>query len=72
MPFDYKIVEHIVTLSESGNTSKELNRISNNGTPPKWDLRTWMHTDGGEKLLKGITLTDAEIRTLREAIPADL
>lgn len=72
MAFDYKIVEHIATLSTSGDTAKELNRVSYNGAPPKWDLRTWRRTDGEEKLLKGLTMTDAEIKALKEAIPADL
>ena len=72
MAFDYRIVEHIATLSTSGDTTKELNRVSYNGAPPKWDLRTWRRTDGEEKLLKGLTMTDTEIKALKAAIPADL
>ena len=38
--FNYEIVEHIATLSQSGDTSKELNRVSYNGSPAKYDLRS--------------------------------
>lgn len=72
MAFDYKIVEHVATLSTSGDTTKELNKVSYNGAAPKWDLRTWRRTGGEEKLLKGLTMTDDEIKALREAIPASL
>lgn len=58
--FNYEIVEHIATLSQSGDTSKELNLISYNGSPAKYDLRSWRRTDGEEKLLKGLTLTAEE------------
>lgn len=39
--FNYEIVEHIATLSQGGDTSKELNRASYNGSPAKYDLRSW-------------------------------
>ena len=66
--FNYEIVEHIATLSQSGDTSKELNRVSYNGIPAKYDLRSWKRTDGEEKLLKGLTLTDEEATALKEAL----
>lgn len=66
--FNYEIVEHIATLGQSGDTSKELNRVSYNGSPAKYDLRSWRRTDGEEKLLKGLTLTDEEARALKEAL----
>lgn len=66
--FNYEIVEHIATLSQSGDTSKELNRVSYNGSPAKYDLRIWKRTDGEEKLLKGLTLTDEEATALKEAL----
>lgn len=66
--FNYKIEEHITTLSESGDTSKELNLVSYNGSPAKYDLRSWKRTDGEEKLLKGLTLTVEEARALKEAL----
>ena len=66
--FNYEIVEHIATLSQNGDTSKELNRVSYNGSPAKYDLRSWKRTDGEEKLLKGLTLTDEEATALKEAL----
>ena len=48
--FNYEIVEHIATLSQSGDTSKELNRVSYNGSPAKYDLRSWKRTSGAGKL----------------------
>lgn len=66
--FNYEIVEPIAVLSQSGDTTKELNRVSYNGQPAKYDLRSWRRTDGEEKLLKGLTLTDEEARALKEAL----
>ena len=66
--FNYEVVEQIAVLSQSGDTTKELNRVSYNGSPAKYDLRSWRRADGEEKLLKGLTLTDEEARALREAL----
>lgn len=65
--FEYKITEHIATLSESNRgTALELNRISYGGQPPKWDLRRWEKTD--HRMLKGITLNDDEMKTLVDVL----
>ena len=40
-PFNYEITERIAVLSQSGDTSKELNKVSYNGQPAKYDLRSW-------------------------------
>lgn len=66
--FQYEIVEHIATLSESNSTTKELNRISYNGAPPKLDLRSWKQEGEGKRMLKGLTLTDAEAEALKDAL----
>lgn len=68
--FDYEIVEHIATLSTSsdGHTTKELNRVSYRGAAPKYDLRSWRRDGDGEKLLKGLTLTEEEMNALKEAL----
>lgn len=70
--FDYKIVEHIATLSTSsdGHTTKELNRVSYRGAAPKYDLRSWRRDSDGEKLLKGLTLTDEEMTALKDTLEA--
>lgn len=66
--FNYEILEHIAVLSQRGDTSKELNRISYNGSPAKYDLRSWRRADGEEKLLKGITLSEEEASFLKQAL----
>ena len=66
--FNYEILERIAVLSQNGDTSKELNLISYNGSPAKYDLRTWKRADGEEKLFKGLTLTAEEALTLKEAL----
>lgn len=66
--FQYEIVEHIATLSENNGTTKELNRISYNGAPPKLDLRSWKREGEERRMLKGLTLTDAEAEALKEAL----
>lgn len=66
--FQYEITEHIATLSEYYGTTKELNRISYNGAPPKLDLRSWKQEADGKRMLKGLTLTEEEADALREAL----
>lgn len=66
--FNYEIVERIAVLSQSGDTSKELNRVSYNGASPKYDIRSWRRTDGEEKLLKGLTLNEEEMEALKQAV----
>lgn len=59
----FDIVEHIGVISESSKGwTKELNRVSWNGRPAKYDLREWAPDHA--KMGKGITLSDDEIRTL--------
>jgi len=66
--FHYEIIKHIVTLSESGDTSKELNIVIYGDKAPKYDLRTWRRCEGKETLLKGLTLTLDEIKALKTAL----
>lgn len=68
MAFRYEVIEQIAVLSEIGDTSKELNLIAYGNRPPKYDLRSWKHTDGEDIMLKGVTLTEEEAITLREAL----
>lgn len=67
-PFKYEITERIAVLSQSGDTSKELNKVSYNGQPAKYDIRSWRRTDGEEKLLKGLTLSEEEVEALKQAL----
>ncbi len=49
---------------------KELNKISWNGGAPKFDIRDW--DENHEKMGKGITLSEVELRKLRELIDIEL
>lgn len=64
----YDVVEHIAVLSDNNGVTKELNRISYNGAPPKLDLRAWKPDGIGKRMLKGLTLTNEEAKALREAL----
>ncbi len=59
----FEIKQQIGTISESGKGwTKELNLISWNGASPKYDIRDW--APDHEKMGKGITLTEEEVRAL--------
>lgn len=64
--FKYEIVERIAILSENGKWTKELNKVSWNERPAKYDLRDWNHEEG--KMGKGVTLSDLEISNLKEVL----
>ena len=63
----FTITEHIGTLSESPKGwKKELNKVSWNDKEPKYDIRDW--SPEHDKMGKGITLTDEEVRKLKELL----
>lgn len=62
----YEITEKIAVLSEKGNWTKELNKVSWNERAAKYDIRDWNHEEG--KMGKGITLSDEEAEVLKEAL----
>jgi len=65
--FTYEIVEKIAVLGTSAKGwTKELNKISWNGKPAKYDIREW--DPEHEKMGKGITLTDDEFEKLKQAM----
>ena len=65
--FQYEIVEHIGVLSESPKGwKKELNIISWNGKPSKYDIRDWAPEH--EKMGKGVTLSEEEVEKLKELL----
>ena len=65
----YEIVEEIGVLSEGSNGwRKELNKISWNDRAPKYDIRDW--APGHEKMGKGVTLTEDELKALYGLIDA--
>lgn len=64
---EYEIIEEIGVLSENARGwRKELNRISWNGHPAKYDIRDW--AEDHEKMGKGITLTDEEAEVLKKLL----
>ena len=65
--FNYEIMEELGVLSESSSGwTKELNLISWNGRPPKFDIRDW--SPDHEKMGKGITLSNDDIKSLKELL----
>lgn len=65
--FSYEILEEIAILSENAKGwRKELNIVSWNERPPKFDLRDW--SPDHEKMGKGITLSNEEFEALKKAI----
>ncbi len=59
----YEVVKHIGVLSEGNNGwKKEVNMISWNGRPAKYDIRDW--DESHEKMTKGITLSEDEMSEL--------
>ena len=65
--FTYEIVENIGVISEgTRGWQKELNLISWGGKDPKYDIRDWDPTH--EKMTKGVTLTEDDLRSLKELL----
>ena len=63
----FEILHSIACLSEEkSGWRKELNLISWNGKEPKYDLRSW--SEDHSKMGKGITLSDAELSALKDAL----
>jgi hypothetical protein len=67
---NYKIAEHIATISESTKRGDlELNRVSFNNNPVKYDLRRWTVDEDGEKVpMRGVQLSEAEYECLKKVI----
>lgn len=62
---NYTIEKNLATFSKSDNGySLELNLISFNGNPAKYDLRRWLRVNGQAKMLKGIALSKDEMSNL--------
>ncbi|MGX7418490.1 YdbC family protein [Carnobacterium gallinarum] len=67
--FSFEIMEEIAVLSENAKGwKKELNLVSWNGNPPKFDLRDW--DSEHEKMGKGLTLSNEEVKGLKQALAA--
>lgn len=67
----YEIINNIGVVSTSTKGWQlELNRVSWNGKEPKYDLRSW--SPDHEKMGKGITLTEEDIKSLAELLAKEV
>jgi len=65
--FKFEIIEHLGVLSESAKGwTKELNKVSFNDRPAKYDLREW--DPEHQKMSKGVTLNDEEMEILSKIL----
>ncbi|MEW6064095.1 MAG: PC4/YdbC family ssDNA-binding protein [Bacillota bacterium] len=65
--FKYEIIKTLGVLSESSKGwRKELNLISWNDKPPKYDIREW--SPDREKMGKGVTLSEEELKELKKLL----
>lgn len=63
----FEIKKHIAVLStKPSGWTKELNLVSWNGKPAKYDIREW--DEEHKTMSKGSTFTTEEIENLREAL----
>lgn len=63
--FKYEIIKELGVISEGARGwAKELNLISWNDKPPKYDIRDWAPEH--EKMGKGVSLTEEEMESLIE------
>lgn len=69
--FTFDIQKSRGTISESSKGwTKELNLVSWNGRKPKYDIREW--SPDHDKLGKGITLSEDELRQLGKLINEEI
>ena len=67
----YEIINSVgVVAEQTSGWKKELNRVSWNGGEPKYDLRDW--SPNHDKMGKGITMTEAELRSLKALIDKEI
>jgi hypothetical protein len=63
----FEILEHIAILGESSRGwTKELNVVSWNDRPGKYDIREW--SPDHSRMGKGVTLSEGEMQALRQAL----
>uniref|UniRef100_UPI003FEF8743 YdbC family protein n=1 Tax=Gemmiger sp. TaxID=2049027 RepID=UPI003FEF8743 len=62
--FTYEVTERIAVLSTNARGwERQLNMVSWNGNPPKYDIRDW--SPDCSRMAKGISLTEDELKTLK-------
>ena len=64
--FTYTIEKQFGTVSNAGSLPVELNLVSFNDAPAKYDLRKWrIKEDGNRSMQKGICLSREELLDLK-------
>ena len=66
----YAITEPIGVLSANGRRTLELNMISWNDKPAKYDLRRWQSDAAGKIMNKGVTFDEDESHELYALLKA--
>jgi hypothetical protein len=67
----FEMANELGVISEKENGWRlEFNRVIWNGRDPKYDIRSW--GPNREKMGKGITLTEDELRKLKELIDKEI
>lgn len=67
--FKYEITKELGVISDTGKSMEiELNMVSWNDREPKYDIRSW--NAGHERMGKGISLTEDEMKKLVELFQA--
>ncbi len=65
--FTYEITERIAVLSTNASGwERQLNMISWNGNPPKYDIRDW--SPDGSRMAKGISMTKEDLIALKDIL----
>ena len=65
--FKFEIVKNIAVLStERSGWTKEINLVSFNDAPPKYDIRSW--DPEHQKMGKGIALSREEMKEMLDAL----
>jgi len=69
--FTFEVISVIGAIAENNKGwKKELTRVSWSGSAPKYDLRDWDLEH--KKMSKGITLTEEELRKLKDLLVAEV
>ena len=67
--FTYEVKKKLGSLDSDSKMVKELRVISWGGAKEKYDLRGWQtNEDGTEKMTKGVSLDEEELRSLYEIL----
>ena len=63
--YDFAGESHLISKGSNG-WNLELNLISWNGRPAKFDIRSW--SEDHQKMGKGVTLTQEDLKNLRDIL----